>query len=357
MDDKVRATERYGTTRFDEPLRCDVDVDTSSTPPGDQFDLFRSWHRDVAEPELLQERDHSFPAHEMVWDLGTLTIMFLELPGNGYRQRWRHLKKPKIDNWYLSLALSGSGKAGESLQAGKIGLQSLAAPFECVTEDDAFIALFMPCNLDFIQSARMEIREESKEFLRDYMLLLHRSLADLRIADVPHIVAATTSLLAACLSPSRDHLVEAQRVIEAVIMERASKIVAKSLADPGLTPDALCRDLGVSRSQLYRIFEPVGGVWSYIRRKRLVRTRDMLADISDSRPISAIAEAWGFTDPSTFSRMFRREFGITPREARVEGWQNAKPASFRHLRQPGDKTRTLSDLLLGNYLERPRPSG
>jgi AraC-like DNA-binding protein len=324
----------------DERLRCTVEMDTSSVPLAEQFDFFRSWNAGIAEVKLLQE-SRSFLAHQMVWDFGKLTLTHLMVPD--VRYGWRHLNRPAIDSWYLHLPLPKPRPLGSNLEAGDLSLRSFADPFECVSKKDDHLALFMPRNLHFIRSSRIEVREKSKRFLTDYMLLLHHSLPDLRSADVPHIAASTTSLLAACLMPSRDHIVEAQRPIEVVIMNRASQIIAKHLADPTLTPDLLCREIGVSRSGLYRIFEPVGGVSTYIRRARLRKTRDALADSSDGRSISTIAEQWGFMDSSTYSRMFKKEFGISPREARAEGWLNVNFA------RPADGAVTLRSLLLQNY--------
>lgn len=323
-----------------EPLRCTIQMDTSSVPPAEQFDLFRTWNAGIAEVKLLQEESRSFLAHQMVWDLGRLTFTHLKVPDTRYG--WRHLSKPVIDNWCLHVPLPQSRPFGRNLEAGDPDLQSFADPFECVFEKSDHLALCIPRNLHFIQSSRIEVREKSKQFLRDYVLLLHHSVPDWRSADVPHIAAATVSLLAACLTPSRDHIAEAQRPINAVIMNRASQTIAKHLADPALTPDLLCREIGISRSGLYRIFEPVGGVSAYIRRARLRKTRDALADSSDRRTIATIAEQWGFTDSSTYSRMFRKEFGISPREARAEGSLSVKFAP------PLDGVPTLRNLLLGN---------
>lgn len=323
----------------DERLQCTIEMDTSSVPPAEQFDLFRKWNAGIAEVRLLQQESPSFLAHQTVWDLGKLTFTHLRVPDTRYG--WRHLSKPVIDNWCLHVPLPKSRPSG--LQAGDVGLQSFADPFECVFERSDHLALCIPRNLHFIRSSRIEAREQSKRFLRDYMLLLHHSLPDWRSADAPHIAAATVSLLAACLTPSRDHIAEAQRPINAVIMNRASQIIAKHLADPALTPDLLCREIGVSRSGLYRIFEPVGGVSAYIRRARLRKTRDALADSADRRPISIIAEQWGFVDPSTYSRMFKKEFGISPKEARAAGEPGVQPA------RPTDGASTLCNLLLGNY--------
>lgn len=335
----VPAVERSEKAHSDERLQCTIEMDTASVSPAEQFDLFRKWNAGIAEVRLLQEESRSFPAHQTVWGLGKLTFTYLRVPDTPYG--WRHLSKPVIDNWCLHVPLPKSQPSG--LEAGDIGLQSFADPFECVFERSDHLALCIPRNLNFIQSSRIEAREKSKRFLREYMLLLHRSLPDWRSADAPHIAAATVSLLAACLTPSRDRIAEAQRPINAVILNRASQIIAKHLADPALTPDLLCREIGVSRSGLYRIFEPVGGVSTYIRRARLRKTRDALADNADKRPISVIAEQWGFMDPSTYSRMFKKEFGISPKEARAEDCPDV--ISVR----PPDGASTLCNLLLGNY--------
>lgn len=198
------------------------------------------------------------------------------------------------------------------------------------------------------RSSTVEIREELKTFLSEYVLLLHRSLPDLRVADASHIVTATTNLLAACLSPSPDHAVEAQRTSNAVNLERATRIINEKLADRNLTPDKLCRELGVSRSSLYRAFEPVGGISNYIRRKRLLRTRDILADSSDHRTIADVAEALGFIDPSGYSRMFRKEFGISPREAREQGRRGREREILPTIDRSIDAPHPLSSMLLRN---------
>lgn len=325
----------------EEPLRCALDMDTSSVSPAEQFDFFRSWYAGIAEVMLLQQKGASFLARQMAWDFGRLTFIYLTLPDCHFG--WRHLTRPTIDNWYLTLLLSKPQNPGDDLEAEDLSLQSFADPFEYVSKKNDFLAFVLPRTLHFTQSSKIEIRKSSKQLLTDYMILLHRSLPGLRSIDALNIAAATTSMLAACLAPSRDRIAEAQRPIEAVLMNRASQIIAKRLADPKLTPDLLCREIGVSRSGLYRIFESVGGVSNYIRRARLRKTRDALTDSSDGRSISTIAEQWGFMDPSTYSRMFKKEFGISPREVRAEGWLNVKFA------RPTDGMPTLRNLLLGNY--------
>ncbi len=346
MDAKVSSFGIPADPFADEPLRWTLAMDTASVPPPEQFDFYRTWHADLADVQLLGAKRSSFAARQQVWQLGDMALVTIECPGFGYDLRWEHRKRPLLDHWVLSVPFSRS-PSGE-MKAGKARMRCLALPDGGLTNDDLFVALFLPNTMPATNASSLQIGEATLRFLADYMLLLHRSIPDLRVADIPHVVTATTSLFAACLSLSHDRFVEAQHAIDSVIVERASKIIGQKLNDPNLTPDRLCRELGVSRSRLYRIFEPVGGVSNYIRRKRLLKTRDILADSSDGRPISTVAEDWGFTDPSTYSRMFRKEFGITPKEARVEGWRGVQLVTPQQISQPDDRIKTLSDLLLRN---------
>ncbi|MER6528588.1 helix-turn-helix transcriptional regulator [Streptomyces sp. NPDC001508] len=56
---------------------------------------------------------------------------------------------------------------------------------------------------------------------------------------------------------------------------------------------------------------------AWIRHRRLERCRlDLNNPRLNARPIHAIAERWGFTNPTHFSRLFRATYGIPPRDYR-----------------------------------------
>lgn len=325
MDTGIVSTSLPVTPFPTQPLRCTVDVDTSEASPAEQFDLFQSWHSNIADVDLLRGRYGSFAARERVWQLGSLLLASIEYPGMGYHRRWSSKRKPVFDHWLLCVPRTIPAGGGP-FRTGPLRWHCLAAPHQDQGADDGVLALFLPRDFAFSQPLTLEIRAEMAAFVADYVLLLYQSFPDRTENDVPHIAAATISLLAACITPSRDHLFEAQEPIDAVIMARANKIITARLADRNLTPEKLCRELHISRSRLYRVFEPAGGISHYIRRQRLLKTRDALGDAGDGRPISSIAEEWGFMDPSTYSRTFRREFGISPKEAREAGWLGVKPS-------------------------------
>ena len=99
-------------------------------------------------------------------------------------------------------------------------------------------------------------------------------------------------------------------------MKRARKLIDERLPEGEVLPDTLAAALGVSRSTLYRLFEPHDGVAAFVLERRLGRARTALANTRDTRRISAIAQELGFSDQSNFSRAFKRRFGNTPAEFR-----------------------------------------
>lgn len=92
----------------------------------------------------------------------------------------------------------------------------------------------------------------------------------------------------------------------------AETLIDRRLTDPALTPAVVASTLGISTRSLHRAFEDSGEtVGSFIRGRRLARARD---DLLAGHTVTQVARHWHFTDPSHFSRSFKRRFGINPSE-------------------------------------------
>ncbi|MCK6693864.1 MAG: helix-turn-helix domain-containing protein, partial [Thermoanaerobaculia bacterium] len=94
------------------------------------------------------------------------------------------------------------------------------------------------------------------------------------------------------------------------------QIVERHLDDYTFSVEKLCREAGMSTANLHRKLTALTGLSAvrFIRHVRLNRAKEMLRDPANS--ITAIAMDTGFNDPSYFGRIFKQEFGITPKEWR-----------------------------------------
>jgi AraC-like DNA-binding protein len=154
--------------------------------------------------------------------------------------------------------------------------------------------------------------------LADYMRSLMVRAEAITTADAPFVAHATTEMIAACFRTTAETLARARTAIEAATVERIQRHIAANLASPDLLPDVLSARFNLSRSRLYRLFEPLGGVAGYIQGKRLSRAYSELADLKQShRRIYDIAFDLGFTSEAHFSRLFRRTFGVSPSDVRA----------------------------------------
>jgi len=97
------------------------------------------------------------------------------------------------------------------------------------------------------------------------------------------------------------------------LLDKALAFIDRNLARSDLAPALLEKNLPLSRSSLYRLFEPLGGVGSAILQRRLERAiRAMLTGTAARPPLRAIARDHGFSSEEQYSRAFRARFGTTP---------------------------------------------
>ena len=92
--------------------------------------------------------------------------------------------------------------------------------------------------------------------------------------------------------------------------------VRTHLQDPTLCPETIAKAHAISVRALHALFEDSGeSVAGLVRHERLQRCFDDLGRIGGGS-VTEIAFRWGFRDAAHFSRVFKREFGLTPTEAR-----------------------------------------
>ena len=145
---------------------------------------------------------------------------------------------------------------------------------------------------------------------------LEGRLSDLTQVDLPRLTNAVGAMVAAAVAPSAERIAVARRQIDLGRKERVRQAVRRHLRTPTFGPKVLCRLVGMSRSNLYRLFEDSGGVARYIQSQRLLDAHAVLSNPANPKSISGLAEDLCFADASSFSRAFKRDFGYSPGEAR-----------------------------------------
>ncbi|MDR3513822.1 MAG: helix-turn-helix domain-containing protein [Caulobacteraceae bacterium] len=104
----------------------------------------------------------------------------------------------------------------------------------------------------------------------------------------------------------------------AKLLQRVWRTIEERLDEPDLSIADVAEAHGLSVRYLQKLFEDVDQNFSrYVRRRRLEQCRADLANPTHRHvSITTTAFRWGFNDSATFSRAFRDEFGLSPREYR-----------------------------------------
>src|SRR3546814_18144868 len=91
------------------------------------------------------------------------------------------------------------------------------------------------------------------------MLSLYRNLPVMSEAEAGSIGDATIALVGACLAPSMERIEEARGLIDQTMLDRVRRHIEARLADPRLTPSAICIAVGTSLSTPYLLFRHCAG--------------------------------------------------------------------------------------------------
>ena len=235
-----------------------------------------------------------------------------------------------MDHIMIQLFKSGSmayeaGGLEHKMPDGGLVVFDLAREAKTVTGDFTNLSLFVPREMiePYLRdSGDLHLRyfsakEPLVQMLHSHMSILNRIRPQMSVQQARDVVEPTIGLAAACLNGTMDGSPEDRSGVPIAQIAAAKKAIEAQLGDPQLSPETIARGIGVSRSRLYQILEPYGGVASYIRERRLRRVANRLIDpMLSHRPVYAIALENGFENISSFSRMFKQRFGESARDFR-----------------------------------------
>jgi AraC-like DNA-binding protein len=151
--------------------------------------------------------------------------------------------------------------------------------------------------------------------LGDFLLGLRRCSCDLTYGQSQASVQALVQLVLGGSGHSASVSAPTHRSKQALHGE-VKRFIEKNLGSDSLGVESLCRRFAISRASLYRLFGSTSPA-SYIQQRRLQRAFAMLISPAfQSWRILDVALECQFAGDAAFIRAFRREFGLTPGDAR-----------------------------------------
>ena len=268
-----------------------------------------------------------FLAEADAFHLGELVMTRTQFASQQFLRTERQLRSDMIDHYLVQYYRQGGyvgdvgGRALE-IKPGSVSVLDLAQPLRTHATNAENISLVVP--RDVMDSLLPDtgnlhgaiLSEGNAALLVDHLTSLERRLPELDCMQVAHIARATCDLIAASVLPSNANLERAHQQIQSLRLEQVRRFIDRHLRSPALSPEHICGSLGLSRSQLYALFKPSGGVMDYIQKRRLLRIHAALANPDDHRSIATLAAEYGFSSQAQVSRAFRQRFGYPPSDIR-----------------------------------------
>lgn len=314
----------------DDTLTAEADLPyfsltTSGLPPGEAFERWRTLLAPMYGVAPLTPSAVLPFGSNIAYQVGDL-VAHRTLLSSQRLQRDRRRVEAGPDHYLVQFYRSGSFQ-------GIVGGKPLAAPPGTVTliprrhlldgviDRADTIGLVVPCVHLYglpLEAHGMRFDAARNRLVAARIMDLYRRLPATRASKAPALADEFVAFLRRVLDPSRAADVLEGRELDGGLMALGRMIVHGNLSRPNLTPEFIAGQMLISRSSLYRLFEPEGGVMHFVQGERLRAVRDALADPMERRTLSRLAEIFGFSSLSQLSRSFRNRFGVSPRAWRDE---------------------------------------
>ncbi|MGW1174649.1 helix-turn-helix domain-containing protein [Kitasatospora sp. NPDC002543] len=311
----------------------------------DRFERWRDVLGKARECETTSAHADSFEADLRRTELGPVALMASSFPSARFRRTERMIRRSDQELYYLTLLTSGvhglrrGRDQAETFAAGDLALIDTSTPHdvrmvgERHPEEDGPRVTALGVNLPQsllpvprplvrgLLGRRLSARAGSGALLGQFLIGLDRQGAALRPTEAARLGTVVADLTAAWIAgelEAEHTLSEESR--QRAMMESIRAFVRRNLHDPGLTPPAIAAAHHISVSHLHRLFTRHSGgetIAASIRRQRLARAHRDLADPAlRGTPVHVVAAACGLPRAAEFSRAFKAQYGISPRECR-----------------------------------------
>ena len=311
-----------------------LQFDSANFPLGERFALFASMSTgyDVAPAEGTTI--DSFSAGTDAWLLGELVVTRGHLSAVRLTRSAEQIADDGLDSYSFTLMTRGRwqgefGTQGLDVGPGQICIVDFARPWTTRCTDTEFVVVVVSRTAIATLARRTPhlhgqlLEGVAGRLLAEHLIALVRHLPDITAAEVPVIERATLSLMGACIEGLGDMPPDSVPAPNR-LRERVRSYVEENLSATDLSPARIAQALAVTRPTLYRAFAGSEGIARYIQRRRIEALHILLSRSGETRTLPELALAFGFSSYTQFSRVFRKHFGYTPRDARSGALSNRR---------------------------------
>lgn len=306
-----------------------VRYDTRDEDPRDRAARWHQINRDYfGDLDVECPAGESMDAQFSVFSVGALRMYRIDGPAHRVRRSELCGELPSDDLYKLVLQLEGNADivqrdSSVHLDRGEWSLYDPRVPYAITNHERASLlvvqiprVLLKGFKVPSLHSchARSSAVIGLHAVLGSFLQSLSEQLVTLSDGVGQPLSETIVGLLASTLA---DQAREGEHAtLPAVLKARVKQYVQTHLGEPDLTIERIARDMRCSKRYLHRVFEDEDcSLDRYIWQARLQRCHDTLSTPAGrTRSVSEVAYGWGFNSSAHFCRLFKSQFGLSPRE-------------------------------------------
>jgi AraC-like DNA-binding protein len=311
---------------------------TITTSGVDQSARSRHWHDTIARTyfplDLNFPRPETFNGQLSNWDLGGVSLSRLTSDALYYRRLPKHFSEPGPEEFLVTLPAKSElrfSQGGKEVRAnpGAFFIERSHEPYEFSHAEFADLwVMKLPKDLlggrirapDRFCSLQFDATNGANGLFVDMVHLIPQRYDAMTLEARAIVGRQLVDLLALAIQSDARVLTSGSSSVRAAHLARIEAFVRRHIDNPELGPDHVAAGCGISVRYLHELLRDTNttlGQW--IRDTRLQAAHEDLSNPADRRAIGEIAYTRGFPDQAQFSRAFRARYGMTPKEARLNG--------------------------------------
>jgi AraC-like DNA-binding protein len=263
------------------------------------------------------------------WSMGGLSFTLADVSD----QRWEYLPGSGHNNWrdetiLVLITHSGVIELDQSdmktrLTAGSLLVLDPGTQYTQVGDRDTRGMM--------LRIPKVALERRGMEFANRGMVVADPASGDTRMLKSLIASAAAYGERSSpqCAKLVAEHLIDLMQIIaadswaprsvgrSATLLAYAKRFIERNMSNEQLDIEAVAKAMGTSTRYIARLFASEGTtIMRYLWRLRLERAKGILTDPESPLRINEIAWQCGFASAAHFSRMFKKAFGVNPKEAR-----------------------------------------